>query len=122
MRPHPLLASPQFRAALISTIRRDWLTWAHIRHSGAVRFGLDGRTVAIGVFAVVLALVLGAVAGTEVGAAAGALAALAGLISPVVLEVALKRRQRNIARMKTRQEVLRRFAPPKPAGDRDGEK
>ena len=41
--------------------------------------GLDGRTVAIGVFAVVLALVLGAVAGTQVGALAGALAALAGL-------------------------------------------
>ena len=43
-----------------------------------MRLGLDGRTVAIGVFAVVLALVLGAVAGTQVGAGAGALAALAG--------------------------------------------
>jgi hypothetical protein len=94
---------------------------AGIRHSGAVRLGLDGRTVAIGVFAVVLALVLGAVAGTEVGAAAGALAALAGLIPPAVLAVAVERRQRNIARAKRRQEVLRRFAPPEPAGDREGE-
>ena len=108
-------------------------TRAEIRHSGAMRLGLDGRTVAIGVFAVVLALVLGAVAGTQVGGAAGALAALAGLIPPAVLAVAVERRQRNIARAKAasrslqdemarRQEVLRRFAPPKPAGDRDGEK
>ena len=79
---------------------------------------LDGRTLAIGVFAVVLALVLGAVAGTQVGAAAGA---LAGLIPPAVLAVAVERRQRNIARTKRRQEVLRRFAPPKPAGGREGE-
>ncbi len=83
--------------------------------------GLDGRTVAIGVFAVVLALVLGAVAGTQVGAVAGALAALAGLIPPAVLAVALERRQRNMAREKRRQDVLRRFAPPKPMGDREGE-
>jgi len=85
----------------------------------AVRFGLDGRTVAIGLFAVVLALVLGAVAGTQAGAAAGALAALAGLMPPAVLAVAVERRQRNIVRMKKRQEVLRRFAPPKPT--RNGE-
>ena len=92
-----------------------------ITHSGAVRLGLDGRTVAIGLFAVVLALVLGAVAGTQVGAGAGALAALAGLVPPAVLAVAVERRQRNIARMKRRQEVLRRFAPPKPTGDGEGE-
>jgi hypothetical protein len=83
--------------------------------------GLDGRTVAIGVFAVVLALALGAVAGTQVGAAAGALAALAGLIPPAVLAVAVERRQRNIARTKRQQEVLRRYAPPKPAGDGEDE-
>ena len=83
--------------------------------------GLDGRTVAIGVFAVVLALVLGAVAGTQVGAAAGALAALAGLIPPAVLAFAVERRQRNMVQTKRRQEVLRRFAPPKPTGDREGE-
>ena len=83
--------------------------------------GLDGRTVAIGVFAVVLALVLGAVAGTHAGAVTGALAALAGLIPPAVLAVAVERRQRNIARTKRRQDVLLRFAPPKPAGDREGE-
>jgi hypothetical protein len=87
------------------------------RHSEAARSGLDGRTVAIGLFAVVLALVLGAVAGTQVGVAAGALAALAGLVSPAVLAVAVERRQRNTVRMKERQDVLRRFAPPKPAGN-----
>jgi len=86
-----------------------------------VGLGLDGRTVAIGVFAAVLALVLGAVAGTHLGAVAGALAALAGLIPPAVLAVAVERRQRNMARARRRQEVLRRFAPPKPAGDREGE-
>jgi hypothetical protein len=87
---------------------------------GAVRLGLDGRTVAIGLFAVVLALVLGAVAGTLAGMSAGALAALAGLVPPAVLAVAVERRQRNIARLKARQEVLRRFAPPKPTGDGKG--
>ena len=83
--------------------------------------GLDGRTVAIGVFAMVSALVLGAVAGTPVGAAAGALAALAGLIPPAVLAVAVERRQRNMARAKRQQDVLRGFAPPKPADDREAE-
>lgn len=83
--------------------------------------GLDGRTVAIGLFAVVLALVLGAVAGTLAGVWAGALAALAGLVPPAVLAAAVERRQRNIARMRRRQEVLRKFEPPQPTGDREGE-
>ena len=83
--------------------------------------GLDGRTVALGLFAVVLALVLGAVAGTLAGAGAGALAALAGLVPPAVLAVAVELRQRNIARMRRRQEVLRKFAPPEPASGREGE-
>jgi hypothetical protein len=74
----------------------------------------DGRTIALGVLAVVLALVLGAVAGTQAGAAAGALAALAGLVAPAVLAVAVERRARNAARVQRQQEVLRRFAPPKP--------
>jgi predicted component of type VI protein secretion system len=81
--------------------------------------GLAGRTVAIGLFAVVLALVLGAVAGTHAGAAAGALAALAGLVPPALLAVAVEMHQRNAARIRSREEVLRRFAPPKPAGDGD---
>jgi hypothetical protein len=92
-----------------------------IGHAGAVRLGLDGRTVAIGLFAVVLAVVLGAVAGSLAGAGAGVLAALAGLVPPAVLALAVELRQRNIARMQRRQEVLRRFAPPKPTGDREGE-
>jgi uncharacterized membrane protein YoaK (UPF0700 family) len=83
--------------------------------------GLGGRTVAIGLFAVVLALVLGAAAGALAGAWAGALAALAGLVSPAVLAVAVELRQRNIARSRRQQEVLRRFAPPKPSVDREGE-
>ena len=88
-----------------------------IRHSGAVRLGLDGRTVAIGVLAVVVALVLGAWAGTQVGALAGALAALASLAPSAVLAVFLERRLRDVARAKRRQEALHRFAPPRPAGD-----
>jgi hypothetical protein len=91
---------------------------SEIGHSCTVRFGLDGRTIAVGLFAVVLALVLGAVAGTLAGAGAGALAALASLAPPVVLAVAIERRQRNLRRMKRQQEILRRFAPPKPRGDR----
>lgn len=86
-----------------------------------MRWGLDGRTVAIGVFAVVLAIVLGAVAGTSAGAGAGVLAALAGLVPPVVLAAAVELRQRNIARLRKRQEVLRRFAPPEPTGKGEGE-
>jgi hypothetical protein len=83
-------------------------------------WGLDGRTVAIGAFAVVLAIVLGAVAGTSAGAEAGVLAALAGLVPPAVLAAAVELRQRNIARMKKRQEVLRRFAPPEPTSNGEG--
>lgn len=91
-----------------------------------MRLGLDGRTIAIGVLAVILALVLGAWAGTQVGAWAGALAALSSLVPSVVLAMFLDRRQREIARVKKKQEVLRRFAPPKPTVDgehpaRDGE-
>jgi hypothetical protein len=85
-----------------------------------MRWGLDGRTVAIGLAAVALAIVLGAVAGTLAGAGAGALAALAGLVPPAVLAVAVELRQRNAARLKRQQEVLRRFAPPKPTVDREG--
>lgn len=92
-----------------------------IGHSEAVRLGLDGRTVAIAVFAVVLAVVLGALAGLHVGAWAGVLASLASLVAPPVLVVAVERRQRNIARMKERQEVLRKFAPPKPTGGTEDE-
>lgn len=55
-----------------------------------------------------------------VGTWAGVLAALAALVAPPVLTEALERRKRNIALIKRRQEVLDRFAPPKPAGDRDG--
>ena len=95
---------------------------AEIRHSGAVRLGLDMRTIAIGVFAVVLALLLGAVAGAMAGPGAGALVALAGLLPSAVLAVAVERRQRNIARMRTRQEVLRKYAPPKATGDRQDNK
>jgi uncharacterized membrane protein YoaK (UPF0700 family) len=86
-----------------------------------VRFGLDGRTVAIGLSAVVLALVLGAVAGTLAGAEAGALAALAALVPAALVAAFVEIRQRNIARIERQQEVLRRFAPPKPSGDREGE-
>lgn len=86
-----------------------------------MRWGLDGRTVAIGVAAVVLAVVLGALAGMYAGAWAGVLAALAGLVAPPVLAVAAARRQRNIARMKEQQEVLRKFAPPGATGDRGNE-
>ena len=75
---------------------------------------------AIGLFAVALAVVLGALAGTQVGAGAGVLAALAGLVPPAVLAVAVERRQRNIAQMKRQQEVLRRFAPPKPTRNPEG--
>lgn len=42
-------------------------TGAGIGHPGVVRSGLDGRTVALGVSAIVLAVVLGAVAGMSAG-------------------------------------------------------
>jgi hypothetical protein len=83
--------------------------------------GLDGRTVAIGVFAMALAVVLGALAGTHAGAWAGVLAALAGLLAPPVLAVATARWQRNISRRKERQEVLRKFGMPKPTVERGDE-
>jgi len=108
----------------VTTWRPTYSTWrqamgTEIGHSGAVRLGLDGRTVAIGVLAVVLAVVLGALAGTHVGAWAGVLAALAGLVAPPVLTTAVDRRKRNIALFKRQQEVLRRFALPKPTGSRE---
>jgi hypothetical protein len=109
----------RFRHGCSHTVGR--LRGVEIGHSEAVRWGLDGRTVAIGLVAVLLAIGLGAWAGTQVGAWAGALTALAGLVSAAVLPVAVERRQRNIARMKRQQEILRRFAPPQPTGDREGE-
>jgi ABC-type transport system involved in cytochrome bd biosynthesis fused ATPase/permease subunit len=92
-----------------------------IGHSRAVRLRLNGRTVAIGMLAVLLALVLGGWAGTQVGAAAGAAAALASLVPSAVLAVFVELRQRNVAHMKRRQEVLRKYAPPKATDDREGE-
>jgi hypothetical protein len=86
-----------------------------------VRSSFDGRTIALGVLAVVLALVLGAVAGAQASTAAGALAALAGLAPPAVLAVAVERRARNAARVQRQQEVLRKFAPPKPMRRGEGE-
>jgi hypothetical protein len=79
-----------------------------------------GKTIALGLFAVFLALGLGAWAGTQAGAWTGALAALAGLLPPAVLAVAVERRQRNMARMRKQQEILRTFAPPKRTGDKGG--
>ena len=63
-----------------------------------MRAGLDSRTVALGVFAVLLAAGLGGLAGHSAGVAAGVLAALAGLVPPAVLAVAVERRARNAAR------------------------
>ncbi len=63
-----------------------------------MRLGLDGRTIALGVSAVILAVALGGLAGTSVGAWAGVLASLAGLIPPAVLAVAAERRVRLKAR------------------------
>ncbi len=85
-----------------------------------VRGETDGRTIAIAVLAVVLALALGAVAGTHVGAWGGALVALAGLIPPAVLALAVERRARSSARLKRQEEVLRKYAPPRPTGDVEG--
>jgi hypothetical protein len=95
--------------------------WARVGHSEVVLWGFDGRTVAIGLAAVFLALGLGAWAGTQVGAWAGALAALASLVPAAVLAVVVERRQRNVALMRKQQEVLRKHAPPKRLGDREGQ-
>lgn len=84
-----------------------------------MRWGIEGRTVATGLAAVALAIVLGAVAGTLAGAEAGALVAFAGLVPPAVLAVAVGLRQQNMARLRKQQDVVRRFAPPKPEGKRD---
>jgi hypothetical protein len=86
-----------------------------------VRWGVDWRTVALGLAALVLAVGLGAWAGTEVGVWAGVLAALAGLLPPAVLAVAVGRRQRNIARVNKQQAVIRKHAPPKRTGNREGQ-
>lgn len=84
--------------------------------------GLDGRAVVLGVFAVVVALGLGAWAGSRSGAAAGAITVVAGLVSSVIAGAAVDRRARNLARLKEQQQVLRRFAPPGPTGNGEGEK
>lgn len=86
-----------------------------------MRWGFDGKTVAIGLAAVVLALGLGAWAGTQVGAWAGALAALASLVPAAVLTVVAERRQRNVAQMRKQEEIRRKYAPPKRSGDREGQ-
>lgn len=85
-----------------------------------VHVELDGLTLVIGAVAVVLALGLGAGAGSVVGVWAGVLSALAGFVPPAVLAVAVERRQRNAKRKKEKQEVLHRFAPPKPTTDGEG--
>ena len=85
--------------------------------AGAVRAGLDSRTIAMGGFAVLLAAGLGGLAGGTAGVAAGVLAALAGLVPPAVLAVAIERRARNAARVKRRLELLKAFASPVPADD-----
>lgn len=85
-------------------------------------WGLDSRTVAVGVLGLVLAVGPGDAAGRTVGAAAGALTAVAGLLSSAVLAVALERRSRNLARVKRRGELLEMFAPPEPSEDQEGER
>jgi hypothetical protein len=49
------------------------------------------------------------------------LIALTGLVPPAVWAVAMERRQRVNAEAKEREEVLRKFAPPAPMADEDGE-
>jgi len=61
-----------------------------------------------------LAVVLGWAAGHTAGPMAGILASLAGLAPPALLAAAIERRARNAVRDKRRQELLERFAPPKP--------
>ena len=85
-------------------------------------WGLDSRTVAVGVLGLVLAVGLGGAAGRTVGVVAGALTAVAGLVSSAVLAVALERRSRNLARVKRRGELLEMFAPPEPSDDKEGER
>jgi hypothetical protein len=86
-----------------------------------VRWGFDGRTIALGLLAVFLAIGLGAWAGTELGAWAGVLAALAGLLSAAVLAAAVGRWQRNLARMSKQDKIRRRHARPKRTGNREGQ-
>jgi Flp pilus assembly protein TadB len=82
-----------------------------------MRWGVDWRTVVLGLAALGLAVGLGAWAGTEVGVWAGVLAALAGLLPPAVLAVAIGRRQRNMARVKKQKAIIRKHAPPKRTGN-----
>jgi hypothetical protein len=89
-------------------------------HSGVVRGGFDGRAVVFVGLALVLAVALGALAGSQVGLWAGVLGALAGLIPPAVLAVAIERRARNVARRKRKDEILGKYAPPKPVGGGEG--
>ena len=70
----------------------------------------DGRTVAIAVASVVIAVLLGAVQGTESGAASGVLAGLVSLLAGAVFWAATDQWQRHLARVRKRQEALRRFA------------
>ncbi len=86
-----------------------------------VRSGFDGRAIALVVLALVLAVALGELAGSYGGAWAGVLGALAGLIPPVVLAAGVERRARNLARRKRKDEILRKYAPPGPAGGGEGE-
>jgi hypothetical protein len=90
-----------------------------MRHSEVMRWGVDWRTVSLGLAALGLAIGLGAWAGTEVGVWAGVLAALAGFLPPAVLAVAVGRRQRNLARAKKQKAIIRKYAPPKRTGNRE---
>ena len=78
---------------------------------------MDSRTVGIGTLGVLLAVILGWAAGHAAGPTAGILASLAGLIPPALLAGAIERQSRNVARESRRQELLERFAPPKPTDD-----